>query len=312
MAVQIEVVESTHSKLSTHQKRVVVLGNIDGFHRGHQQLVGQALNLGNRLGHPVWLATFDPHPLEVLKPGSGFLRIFSRQQQQQILAGTGLQGIYYFQFNTELSQATPENFLEKYLFQGLNPSAVVVGFNFRFGINRTGGPEELAHWGQKKNILIEVVQPFKHQDQVVSSTLVRKDLLLGQVDLANQLLGFPFYIEGVVETGAGRGIQLGFPTANIRAPKTLIPAFGVYATIAEIQGKKLPAVSHLGPLPSFDDAQARLETHVLDGSWNFRGDPMKVHFLKRIREVMKFDSVESLKRQIQTDIQTARGIHGYT
>lgn len=312
MAGQFEVVESTHSKLSTDQKRVVVLGNIDGFHRGHQQLVSQALGLGKRLGHPVWLATFDPHPLEVLKPGSGFLRIFSRQQQQQILAQTGLQGIYYFQFNTLLSQATPENFLENYLFQGLNPSAVVVGFNFRFGVNRSGGPDELTAWGMKKNILIEVVQPFKHQDQVVSSTLVRKDLLLGQVDLAHQLLGFPFYIEGVVEAGAGRGVQLGFPTANISAPKTLIPGFGVYATVAEIQGKKFPAVSHLGPLPSFDDAQARLETHVLDGSWNFRGELMKVHFLKRIREVMKFDSIESLKKQILADILVARGIHGKT
>lgn len=295
--------------MKTPQESVVVLGNIDGFHRGHQELINQALKLAQPKNLPVWVATFHPHPIEVLKPSSGFQRLFSLKHQQELLKHAGVEGVYYFPFNQEMAQVSAQDFLNDHLKPALNPKAVIVGFNFRFGKGRGGGADELRAWGEANKVEITIVPAQTWKNEVVSSTQVRKHLLTGQVAAARELLGFPFFIEGKVEPGAGRGRGIGFPTANMNCPTTQIPAFGVYLTSVEFQGRKLPAVSHLGPLPSFGDAQARLETHVLDGNWDFTGQTLKVEFLDRVREVRKFDSVEQLAAQIKKDIQTAREHH---
>lgn len=310
--MSLKVVDSSRNP-SSHdlvpRECVVVLGNIDGFHRGHQELVRQAQILARAHKCPVWIATFNPHPIEILKPQSGFQRLFSLEHQQKLLAQAGVAGIYYFDFDQAMSRVSAQDFLNTYLYPKLNPKAVVVGFNFRFGHGRGGGPDELQKWGREKNIEVVVVPQVQWKNDVISSTQVRKYLLTGQVKAAFEILGFPFFIEGRVEPGAGRGRKLGFPTANISCPPTQIPAFGVYATKLVYEGSELPAVSHLGPLPSFEDALARLETHVIDGVWNFEGKILQVKFIDRIRDVQKFDSIVDLSNQIQKDIKRAREIH---
>lgn len=309
--MSLDVVDSSRNPASgalSPRESVVVLGNIDGVHRGHQELIRQAQILGQKYKSPVWVATFHPHPIEILKPQSGFQRLFSREHQQQLLARAGVQGVFYFTFDQKMSQVSAEDFLNLYLAPNLNPKAIVVGFNFRFGHGRGGGPDELQSWGKSQGIEVLIVPQVQWNKDVVSSSQVRKYLLTGQVRAASEILGFPYFIEGLVEPGAGRGKKLGFPTANMSCPVTQIPAFGVYRTEVLFDGKRLPAVSHLGPLPSFGDAHARLETHVLDGNWNFENQKLKVNFMDRIRDVQKFDSVEDLKLQIQRDIQKAREI----
>lgn len=258
---------------------------------------------------PVIVFTFDPHPMEVLGSKPDFRRIFPRESQTQIFKGLGIRGVYYQGFDTEFSRLSAEEFATEKLKKIIHPKVVVVGFNFRFGQNRMGNPEFLRKWGEKNGVIIDIVPPFQIAEQIVSSSSVRQFLSEGAVEQAEALLGFPFFVESPVVHGAQRGRGVGFPTANQHWKHTLVPQFGVYATRSHFKGQMFPSVSHLGPVPTFDEAQPRLETHILDQNLSLYGETLKVEFLKRLRGPEKFAGIEELKTQIQKDIQHAREVH---
>lgn len=288
---------------------VVVMGNIDGVHRGHQELVRRAVERARPGGHPVVVLTFSPHPVEVLNPKGGLKRIFPPADQQALLKRFGADGVYYQKFDAELAQTEALDFLDRYVVPELHPRAIVVGYNFRFGKNRSGDPKTLEKWGKERGVEIEIVPAMKAGDEVISSSLIRAHLQQGEVDRAGELLGFPFFIRGVVTTGSQRGRALGFPTANIDCPKTLLPHSGVYATRVKVGGQGFPAVSHLGNVPTFGDERVRLETFVLDFSGELYEQEVVVEFLKKIRDVKKFSGVEELRQQIEKDVAEARKLH---
>lgn len=312
------IVAEQASDLPVNMKAVaLVLGNLDGVHLGHQELIRRA----QAEKAPYTLAfTFDPHPLEILKAGGQFQRIFPRKAQIELLRRMGLDGVYFQSFTRSFSETSAEDFLI-HLNQIFEPVLIVVGFNFRFGKDRRGTPELLKSWaaarqaaGQK--IRIDVVEPVTQdgtsEGPVISSSEIRRALVAGDVKKARRLLGFPFFLETHVEEGAKRGRVIGFPTANMTWPSGILaPAFGVYATRAIVKGQVYPAISHLGPVPTFDDHRPRLETHILDQDLFLYGEDVVIEFLERIREPVKFDGLEALKAQIQKDIAVARGIHSH-
>lgn len=300
------------------QESIVVLGNLDGVHRGHQELLRRAQSLAREFGGaqplPVVVMTFDPHPVQVLGGKPNFRRLFSMAEQAQLLRRAGAQGVFYRSFTPEFSQLPAEDFLDQELLPLLHPRAIVVGFNFRFGRDRGGNPEMLKSWGARHDVRIEIVDAFQVEGETVSSSAIRTALAQGELEKVRRLLGFGFFMRGPVVAGAKRGAGLGFPTANLEFPEGGVssPVFGVYATRSFIPGgppQGIPSVSHLGPLPTFADERPRLETHLLDFSGDLYGQSLKVEFLRKLRDPMKFAGLPELQQQIRRDIESAREVH---
>lgn len=303
-------VEFSPQRLAGLRERpIVVLGNLDGVHRGHQSLIQRAHDLSEKGRFPVMVFTFSPHPVEVLAPQSHFHRIFSLPEQQHLLRRFSVDGVYYQHFDQQLAKEKPEIFLQKEIADKLNPKAIVVGFNFHFGQNREGTPELLKNWGSQQGIHVEIVPPLQDGQEIVSSSGIRQALAVGDVKTAHRLLGFPFFIRGTVVAGSQRGRDLGFPTANIDCPETILPAVGVYATRVMVNDKSFASVSHLGAVPTFSDPRVRLETFVIDFSGDLYEQEIVIEFLARVRDVKKFSSGNELQAQIHKDVTEAREVY---
>lgn len=286
------------------QRQIVVIGNFDGVHLGHRQLLNRAMELKQKMGLPAVVLTFDPHPLAILRPPHQ--RLFDLEDQQEQFRKSGLDGVIYLPFSRDLSQKTAEQFLNEILGPELNPQAIIVGFNFHFGANRSGSPRTLQEWGLTHHCQVEVVDPVYAENKILLSTSeVRQALQVGDVERAMQILGRPFRFSGVVVYGQARGRGLGFPTANIHIEKPKLLASGVYATRAAVAGQQYNSITHLGPLPTFADEVIRLETHIFDYQGQIYGQRIDVDFVSRIRGIKKFDSGEDLKNQISIDCQIA-------
>lgn len=289
----------------------LVLGNLDGLHLGHQALLSRAQEQVRReSGLSSVVFTFDPHPMQILGArASDFRRILPVSIQTQLLKQYGFQGVYYQAFSNAFATTSALEFLEQIVVPLFHPRVIVVGFNFRFGRGREGDPAFLREWGRKNGVQIEVVEPQTLDGETVSSSAIRKHLAAGEVDIAGQLLGFPFFIRGQVADGAHRGRQIGFPTANLYWSKTLVPAEGVYVTEMHWRGKRYPSISHLGSVPTFAEEGVRLETHVLDADLNLYNEDISVAFLRHVRAPQKFAGLEELKIQIGKDLLIARDFH---
>lgn len=309
-------------------RSAVVLGNLDGLHRGHQELLRRAQEFATTTASPgttgaaptplpVVVFTFDPHPMQVLPGKPDFRRIFTPGEQSEMLKSWGASGVYYQHFSLDFAATSAEEFLNRDLLPILKPAAIVVGFNFRFGQNRQGTPDFLKAWGARHGVEIIVVDPVVFHGETVSSSRIRAALVAGDVARVHELLGFPFFLRGLVEKGAQRGRNLGFPTANMSwstsldplEKTTLTPSFGVYVTRTHFQGNVYPSVSHLGPIPTFSDIRPRLETHILDRDLALYGETLKVEFLTKLRDPVKFEGPAALKAQIEADLQAARAYH---
>lgn len=288
------------------QPQVVVIGNFDGVHLGHQALLRRAREWGEKKGLPPVVVTFDPHPLSVLRPPH--LRLFDLEDQQAQFRTHGMAGVVYLPFSRDFSQLSAAEFLEKVLGPELNPQVLIVGFNFRFGSARGGSVETLKEWGERRGCVVEIVQPVQIQEGIVSTSEIRKSLGVGDVRRARALLGRPYYLSGIVEHGEARGRGLGFPTANVHLEKVINPLHGVYATRTWLGDEVFDSVTHLGPLPTFGDEAVRLESHLFDFSRDIYGQRVRVEFFELLRGVQKFASLAELRAQIDRDGQRAREI----
>lgn len=285
----------------------IALGSFDGVHRGHQTLISYAVNEAKKANGSSVVLTFDPHPLKVLKPEQPLNLILSNRQKASKIAEIGPEQLIFLPFNKELATKTPEEFAVM-LKKDLNPFAIVVGFDYSFGIRGAGNPELLRLLG--KNLGFEVyIIPAQNLGEIpISSTRIRQALTLGNIDLAKQLLGYWPLIEGEVTDGEKRGRKLGFPTANIQVEDfILLPEVGVYAAAIEINGVKYLGVVNIGKKPTFGEGrEIGVEVHIV----NFQGDlysvNLELHLLGRIRDEMKFNNPSSLIQQIQSDIDDAK------
>ena len=293
---------------------VATLGVFDGVHRGHQLLIGRAVAIGAERGLPVVVITFDPHPDEVIRPGSHPPFLTTYRRQAQLIAGLGADAMCVLPFNLEFSRLTPDEFVRMVLSERLHVSAVVVGDNYSFGHKAAGDVVMLAELGEKYDFTAEGVPLLVVDGVTISSTYIRDRLSLGDVEAAAAALGRPHRVEGIVVRGHQRGRALGFPTANLESPsRTAIPGDGVYAgwlLTLDLDGTEIerwPAAISVGTNPTFGAGARSVEAYALDrDDLDLYGMHAAIEFTARLRGTVRFDSVDTLIAQMHADVAQAR------
>lgn len=292
---------------------VVTVGFFDGVHRGHQAVVRRAVALAHERGAPAVVLTFDPHPSEIVRPGTHPPLLSTAAHRSDLMEQLGVDAVLVLPFTAELSQLTPEEFVRQVLVERLHAVAVVVGQNFRFGHRAAGSVETLAELGQKYGFTAEglpLAAPEGVAEQRFSSTDVRRMVLAGDVEAAALRLGRPHRVEGIVVRGAQRGREMGFPTANVDTPlHTAIPADGVYAGWLVVDGDPLPAAISIGTNPTFDDTARTVEAYAIGRTdLELYGKYVAVDFLARLRGQERFDSMEALVKRMNQDVEEATAL----
>jgi riboflavin kinase/FMN adenylyltransferase len=295
---------------------VVTIGVFDGVHLGHQRVVGRAAEVARELGLPVVVVTFDPHPDEVVRPGSHPPFLCTARRRAELLGGLGADAVCVLPFTQEFSRLSPDEFVRAVLVDRLHAAEVVVGEDFRFGHRATGDVALLAQLGEKYDFTAEGVPLLADNGVRISSSGIRQQLAAGDVEGAARDLGRPHRVEGVVVRGQQRGRGLGFPTANLETlPHTAIPADGIYAgwlTSLGPSGQELqrwPAAISVGTNPTFDGQERSVEAYALDrDDLDLYGVHVAVDFVTRLRGMERFGSVEALVAQMHRDVDVARSV----
>ena len=299
----------TQQMLPAAQPAAIALGFFDGIHLGHQQLLKRARGMASRLNIAPGIMTFDPHPREVLGNRGPFYYVTPLEEKLRQMAQYGMEIVYIAHFDRPFSEVTPGQFVDDVLIP-LKVKGVVVGYNYTFGHKASGKAEDLKQLS-KGQLQVDIVQPVDVQGMRVSSTRLRQALQQGEVQTATTLLGRPYRIHGVVEHGAGRGKELGFPTANLRLDDTyILPRTGVYAVRVEHEGEHYYGALSIGYNPTFEDAPkaVSVEVYVLDFSGELYGDTLYISFLRFLRPEVKFDTVDELIKQMEEDVRQTRQI----
>ncbi|WP_347717748.1 bifunctional riboflavin kinase/FAD synthetase [Sphingomonas sp.] len=288
---------------------ILALGNFDGFHLGHEAVVGRAVQRGAHERRPVIVATFDPHPVRWFKPDAAPFRLTSLDQRERLFAQAGADAMLVFTFDGTLAATSAEEFIERLLAERIGAAGVVTGDDFTFGAKRGGNARVLAELGPAHGIIAKTVAPVMLDGESVSSSRVREALGAGEPGRATRLLTRPFAIQGVVEHGDKRGRTLGYPTANVALGKYLRPKYGIYAVRVRLDdGSEHDGVASLGIRPSFDPPVEMLETFIFDWSGDLYGRTIEVALVGFIRPEAKFDDLGELVKQMDADSAAARAI----
>jgi riboflavin kinase / FMN adenylyltransferase len=293
---------------------VATIGVFDGVHRGHQRLIGRAVEIAARRDLPVVVITFDPHPDEVIRPGSHPPYLTSYRRQAQLISELGADAMCVLPFTVEFSRLTPDEFVHIVLSERLHAAAVVVGENFSFGHKAVGDVAMLARLGEKYDFTAEGVPLLVADGVTISSTYIREQLNLGDVVAATAALGRPHRVEGIVVRGHQRGRALGFPTANVESPaRAAVPGDGIYAgwlTTLDLDGTEIerwPAAISVGTNPTFGEGARSVEAYALDrDDLELYGNHAAIDFTARLRGTVRFDTVDDLITQMHADVAQAR------
>lgn len=292
---------------ATMRGGVVALGNFDGFHRGHQAVVGKAVALAREAGRPALVATFDPHPVRFFRPDAPPFRLTTLDQRERLFSEAGADAMVVFRFDAALAGLTAEQFVADRLTAMLGASGVVTGEDFTFGRGRGGNAAILAALGKAHGIAAHAVGPVGDDGEPVSSSRIREALIAGDCATATRLLTRPFAIEGVVQHGDKNGRKLGYPTANIDMGNYLRPRYGIYAIRGRLaDGRVLDGVANLGIRPQFDPPKELLEPHFFGFDADLYGQTIEVALIAFLRPEAKFDSLDALKAQMAKDCEDAR------
>lgn len=293
----------------------MTIGVFDGVHKGHQALIGRAVELARQRGVPSVLMTFDPHPSEVVRPGSHPAQLTTLRRRAELVEQLGVDTFCVLPFTLELSRVPADEFVHEVLVERLHVAAVVVGENFTFGQKAAGTVDLLRHLGQRFGFVTEgadLVTDTQPGDNAVtfSSTYIRACIDAGDVTAAAAALGRPHRLEGIVVRGDGRGKELGFPTANLSMTRfAAVPADGVYACwFVHSSGRRLPAAVSVGTNPTFSGRERRVEAFVLDVDEDFYGQRVALDFVTRVRGQLKFDSSDALVVEMHRDVEKVRAL----
>lgn len=294
---------------------VATIGVFDGVHRGHRRILDRAAELASGSGMPLVVVTFDPNPVEVIRPGVRLPRLTTLRRRVELLGAAGADAVCVLPFTRELSQLGPDEFVRTALVDTLHAAAVVVGANFRFGHKAVGDVPLLAQLGEKYDFTAEGVPLLVVDGVTVSSTAIRERLVTGDVAAAAAALGRPHRIDGVVVRGHMRGRALGFPTANLECPPHFaIPGDGIYAGwLARLDDghatQRWPAAISVGPNSTFGEAERSVEAYALDrDDLDLYGVHASIDFAARLRGTTRFDSAAALVAQMRDDVARARAI----
>jgi len=286
---------------------VLAIGNFDGVHLGHQAILRATVERALAFKAVATALTFDPSPRKVLRPETAPPRLSSNAQRMEWFNLLGLEAVVVLPFTLDLARLSPVEFVEQILVRNLQVKAVLVGENFRFGHMQAGDVKLLSELGKTLGFNVEILPPVVYRGEVVSSTIIRREVAEGDVSHAARLLGRPFALTGEVVSGTGMGRRLAFPTLNLAAEQELLPARGVYITRARLEGKTCShrSVTNVGTRPTFNGSALSVETHLLDAQLKTAPQRMEVRFWKRLREEKKFSGPEELCAQIARDIGSA-------
>ena len=286
---------------------IVALGNFDGFHLGHQAVVGRAIQRGFHERRPVIVATFDPHPVRYFKPDVPPFRLTTLDQREALFAHAGADAMLVFEFGEQLRSTSAEGFVTELLGKSIGAAGVVTGDDFTFGKGRTGNIALLSELGAGIGIESEAVAPVLLDGMRISSGRIREALESGDTGFATRLMSRDFAIEGIVQGGDRRGRELGYPTANLTLGDYLRPRYGIYAVRVTLEdGSEHPGVANLGVRPTFDPPTELLETHLLDFQGDLYGQKIAVALHAFIRDEKKFDDIEALIAHMRNDEAQAR------
>jgi riboflavin kinase / FMN adenylyltransferase len=288
---------------------VVTIGNFDGVHLGHQNLLRDLCARAAKIGGTATLVTFNPHPLQVLAPNNAPLQIQTLGQKLGTIESLGIQLVLVVPFDMRLAQIEARDFAVQMLWEKLHPKEIYVGPNFAFGHRREGSFNLLKEIGEEKNFWVGKIHQVQFRGNRVSSTSIRQALLSGQVGLARRLLNRPYTLTGSLVHGAGLGTKINIPTANLKTPNDIIPRRGIYVTLFKVEGRKYKGVTNIGFRPTVDNSVVpalSIETHVLDFAKDVYGKEADVEFLIRLRDERRFANQSALINQIQKDIQNSR------
>lgn len=286
---------------------VVALGNFDGFHLGHQAVVGRAITRAKAEGRPALVATFDPHPVRFFKPDAPPFRLTTLDQRQRLFAAAGADAMLVFHFDAALAGLSAEEFVAERLAALIGTAGVVTGQDFTFGKGRSGNAAVLSALAAQHGFFAETVAPVTIDGEPVSSSRIRDALQGGNCAGAARLLTRPYTIQGVVQHGDKLGRTIGYPTANIALDRYLRPRYGVYAVRGRLpDGRLLDGTANLGIRPMFEPPVELLEPYFFDFDGNLYGQTIEIEFHAWLRPEMKFDSLDALKGQIEADCAEAR------
>jgi riboflavin kinase/FMN adenylyltransferase len=312
----------------------VAIGNFDGVHRGHARIVERLALKAKEVGGAAIVFTFDPHPVRLLRPDKAPPPLTWTDRKAELLAELGVDAMIAFPTDEALLSLSPEEFFSRIVIEKLAARAMVEGANFYFGRGRAGNIELLGRLCAAAGIRLEIVEPLTMSGAIVSSSRVRGLIQAGAVDAAREILTQPYRIRGMVTHGAARGARIGFPTANLDAIDTLLPAAGVYAGRALISSGRppravteevvpaaddasesrgtrnpppaiWPAAIHIGPNPTFGEKAVKVEAHLIGFHGSLYGEPIEVDFLSRLRGVQTFADAQSLRAQLERDVEAA-------
>jgi riboflavin kinase/FMN adenylyltransferase len=285
------------------------VGNFDGVHRGHRALVDAVVRAAREVGGTAVALTFDPHPSRVLSPDRAPASLMTLEQKAEVLASLGIDQVVALPFTAATAAESPEDFARTVLRGALGAEAVVVGTNFRFGRGRAGDLSVLRQLGDALGFRVDGVPPVVHEGAPISSTRIREALSRGAVAAATDLLGRPYFVDGVVGWGDGRGRTLGIPTANLEPINEIVPARGVYAGQVRLPGGEVRgAAVNIGRRPTFGGTRTLLEAHLLDFEGDLYGQTLRLAFRERLREERTFPGPEALVAQIRDDVSRARAL----
>ena len=288
-------------------RSVVSVGNFDGLHLGHQKILREVQARARATSRLAAVVTFDPHPAKLLRPEQPPRLIQTLAQRLAGFEQTGLDAALVLRFDQALSLLSPEEFVQRILIEGLHVAAILVGENFRFGHRGVGNVRLLSEFGRRNGYEVQIVAPVALEGVVVSSSAIRSAMLEGRADDAARLLGRPFSLTGEIHPGAGRGRTILFPTLNMLPEQELLPKLGVYVTESVLGERVYQSVTNIGTRPTFDGRGITVESHL----FRFKEQPgertLEVRFHKRLRDELKFASIEELRAQIERDIADAQG-----
>jgi riboflavin kinase/FMN adenylyltransferase len=310
MRGSVFILADFHPLSDVYRRGFLAVGNFDGVHRGHQALIERLRDRADRAGARAMALTFDPRPVDVLRPGTAPAALTWTDRKVELLEQAGAHDVGVFQTGRWLLGLTAREFFERIVLGQLDARGMVEGPTFGFGRDRGGDAQILAEWCGQAGLEFEIVHPVEIDGDLVTSTRIRRALAEGDAASAARWLGRLHRIQGRVVPGAGRGAPLGFPTANLDDIRGVIPAHGVYAAWAVVEGhpQALPAAVHIGPNATFGAVAATVEAHLLDFAGNLYDRALAIDFVAQIRETRKFTDVAALLDQIRDDVARSRSI----
>jgi riboflavin kinase / FMN adenylyltransferase len=305
----MKIIEGRLENIAVVDELSIALGTFDGVHRGHQEIIRNAVLEANKRGIKSSVFTFNKHPISVLRPEKEIDILTDNKTKAAIIQSLGVDYLFFAEFNNDFAGIEPEEFL-KFLKNKLNARVLLCGFNYTFGRLGKGDTEFLEDNKDALELSVNIIDKVSYENKNISSSIIREKIKNGLLEEANELLGYNYFYSGMVIQGKQLGRKLGFPTANIEIPGNLSIKNGIYITLTHIDGKAYPSVSNLGYIPTFNANNRSIETHVLDYENDLYGKLVKVEFLRFVRPEMKFDSLEKLKVQVFNDIDSARNYFG--